>query len=322
MAIKIITDSSCDIATETLEKYNISTIPLFINIGEQSFQDGVNFDREQFYVNLPNYQDFPKTAAPSPETFTQKYQEAADEGYSAVFSIHVSGKLSGTINSAYIAAKEFDALPIYVIDSQNLSAGAGYVVTAAAKSAAHGASVEEVKKTIDDIIPRTYTVAVIESLEHLQHSGRMGKFVMALGSALSIRLILKMNRGHPGAEQFRTLNKIYQRLEDLAEKLGPFESFAFLHTNNPSRVKKIQEEIEDRCCLDIEPEVLKVNPVLGSHLGPSATGFSCVTIDYPTPSIFEKSMKSLKKAAKKIRLPNPSSLWGEKEEDQQNNDSE
>ena len=313
MSIKIITDSSCDIAQETLKQFNITTIPLFINIGDKSYQDGVDISREEFYTNLPNYLDFPKTAAPSPDVFTTAYQQAADEWYTAVFSIHVSGKLSGTINSAILAAKEFTTIPVFVIDSQNLSAGAGFVVIAAAKAAANDASIADVQKAIDDIIPRTYTVAVLDSLDHLQHSGRMGKFVMTLGSALSIRIILKMNRGRPAAEQFRTIKKTYARLEELAEKLGPFESFTFLHTNNPERIQSVKTNIADRCCIDIETQVLSVNPVLGSHLGPTATGFSCVTVDYPVPSVFERSLQSLKEAAKKLHLPNPSSLWGDKD---------
>jgi DegV family protein with EDD domain len=306
MKIKIITDSSCDLAPGVKEQFGIGVIPLYINIGDKSYVDGVDITREEFYTNLTSYEHYPKTAAPSPETFKEYYHQAAEDGYEAVFSIHVSGRLSATINSAHMAAKEFNEIPVHVIDSQNLSAGAGYVVQQAAQTALAGKTDKEVVAAIEDIMPRVYTFAIIDNLDHLKHSGRIAQFVTTLSSALKIRIMLKMNRGQPGAEQFRTMLKGMHRLEELAEKLQPFQEFVYLHTNNPQAIEQLSVKVNTILDDSVNPLLLPVNPVLGSHLGDTAYGFSCVTVEQPQASVFTRSLEKMKKAAR--------SVFGEQEE--------
>lgn len=308
MTVKIITDSSCDIAPGVKENLNIDVIPLFINIGDQSFIDGETITREEFYQNLTSYETYPKTAAPSPATFIERYQHAADEGFTEIISIHVSSKLSGTINSARIGAKEFSQIPVHVIDSQNLSAGAGFVVTQAAKASKDGKSIEEILEMLEDLLPRVYTFAIIDNLDHLKHSGRMAQIITTLSSMLKIRIMLKMGRGRPGAEQFRTLKKGLVRLEELVEKLSPYTDFHFVHTNADATLQQLIDTVEHLLDPKIQPQTLIVNPVLGSHLGPTAFGFSCVTENPPELSIFERSLESIKHAADTFKLPKITSL--------------
>lgn len=301
--IKIITDSSCDINSEALNQLPIEKIPLFINIGDKSYQDGVDISREDFYKNLNTMIPFPKTSAPSPETFRTAYRTAQKEGFEGVISIHVSGKLSATINSAYMAAAEITDFPVKVVDSQNLSGGAGFIVEEAARQAQAGKNMNEIIAKIDDVIQRTYTFAILENLDHLQNSGRMGQFITTMGSLLKIRIMLKMNRGKPGAEQFRTMKKGLERLIELTEKLAPFEKMVFLHTNNPTAIDLLKENCQNMQCDGLSPETMIVNPVLGTHLGPTAVGFSAVTVNYPDPSILERGLQSIKNAAQKIHFP-------------------
>ena len=320
MTVKIITDSSCDLAPGVKEELGIDVVPLYINIGEESFIDGVTIQRKEFYENLTSYPSYPKTAAPSPEFFKALYQKAADEGYTEVVSIHVSAKLSGTISSARLGADQFDQIPVHVIDSQNLSAGAGFVVQSAAQAAKEGKTIEEVLALIEDMLPRVYTFAIIDNLDHLKHSGRMVSIITTLSSVLKIRIMLKMGRGRPGAEQFRTFKKGLLRLEELAEKLSPFTHFHFVHTNTTEYINQLIETIGPKLNQNLNPQILTVNPVLGSHLGPTAFGFSCVTENPPEPSIFEKSLETIKQAAEGIKLPKaPSSLrsfLGDRDEDE------
>ena len=308
MAIKIITDNSCDIDPKVEAQFNIHKIPLYINIGEKSYLEGVDITREQFYAQLPTMKDFPKTAAPSPETFIKAYRQAQSEGFGGVLSIHVSGRLSATINSAYLAEKEITDFSVKVIDSQNLSGGAGFVVEAAARAAKEGHSLEQVVEVINNTIPRTYTFAILDGVDHLQHSGRMGQFITTLGSVLKIRLMLKMNRGRPGAEQFRTHKKGMERLGELIHKLAPFEKFVFLHANAPDSITEIKDIFTTLLGSAVDYPTMVINPVLGSHLGPTAVGFSAVTQNFPDASIFEKSLQSIKLAASKFHLPDVSNI--------------
>lgn len=320
MPVKIITDSSCDLAPGIRENYDVEVIPLYINIGDKSFIDGVTITREEFYQNLSTYSSYPKTAAPSPATFMEQYQKAADDGYTEVVSIHVSGKLSGTINSARMGAEEFGVIPVHVIDSQNLSAGAGFVVQHAAEAAKAGKTIDEVLEVIDDLLPRVYTFAVIANLDHLKNSGRMAQVITTLSSMLKIRIMLKMGHGRPGAEQFRTFKKSINRIIELAEHLKPFTDFHFVHTNTIETAEMLIRKIKPKLNTGIDPQVLTVNPVLGSHLGPTAFGFSCVTENPPELSIFERSIESIKHAVSDIKLPKPPSslrsFLGDKEKNE------
>jgi DegV family protein with EDD domain len=318
MTVKIITDSSCDLASEVKEAYNIDVIPLYINIGNESLIDGITITREEFYQNLTSYESYPKTAAPSLGVFIEHFQKAVDDGFSEIVTIHVSGKLSGTINAARLAAQEFDTIPVHVIDSQNLSAGAGFVVKYAAEAAQKGKSVNEILDLIDELVSRVYTFAVIADLDHLKHSGRMAQIITTLSSMLHIRLMLKMGHGRPGAEQFRTFKKSFNRLVELAEQLKPYTDFHFVHTNTLETIESLEKKITPLLEAPIHPQILTVNPVLGAHLGPTAFGFSCVTQNPPELSIFERSIETIRHAVDEIRIPKPTiklkSLLGDKDD--------
>ena len=307
MTVKVITDSSCDLAPGIKEQYDIDVIPLYINIGEKSFIDGETITREEFYQNLTSYEDYPKTAAPSPATFVEHFEQAVQDGYSEIISIHVSGKLSATINSARLGAEEFSKIPVHVIDSQNLSAGAGFVVQAAAAAAKEGKSCQEILDILEDMLPRVYTFAVIDNLDHLKHSGRMASIITTLSSMLKIRIMLKMGRGRPGAEQFRTYKKSFNRILELAAELSPFTHFHFVHTNTEETIEQFKLQIQPEVSEGFEPQTLRVNPVLGAHIGPTAFGFSCVTENPPELSIFEKSIATIKHAVEEIKFPKASS---------------
>ena len=128
MNTRIVTDSTCDLPAEVVNQYGIPVIPLSINVGDKSFLDGVDLSREEFYTQLPNFNPYPKTAAPGPEVFTLAYNCLADEGALAILSIHISETLSATVNSARMAAERFTRIPVLVLDSSQLSLGMGFLV--------------------------------------------------------------------------------------------------------------------------------------------------------------------------------------------------
>ncbi|MRR32690.1 DegV family EDD domain-containing protein, partial [bacterium] len=106
MTVSIVTDSTCDLPAETIARYSIQVIPLYINIDHQGYLDGIDITREEFYTRLPLYATPPSTAVPSTERFVAAYTTLADEGASEVLSIHISTALSGVMNVARIAAQE------------------------------------------------------------------------------------------------------------------------------------------------------------------------------------------------------------------------
>jgi len=144
MTIRIVTDSTCDLPLEIVRAHDISVVPLYINIGSDSYLDGVDITREEFYSNLPDYEDFPTTAVPGPERFSCVYEKLAGEGATEILSIHISPSLSAVINSARIAAENFVSAKATVLDSGQLSLGIGFMAQRAAQAAAEGLSLSDI----------------------------------------------------------------------------------------------------------------------------------------------------------------------------------
>ena len=138
MTIRVVTDSNCDLPPDLVKEHGIAVVPLHINVGRESYLDGVEMSRQQFYEGLPSFKTHPTTSVPSPGEFYQVYRRLADEGADQILSIHISVALSAVVNSARLAAEELPDLPVTVYDSGNLTLGTGFQVLAAAHAAGIG----------------------------------------------------------------------------------------------------------------------------------------------------------------------------------------
>ena len=158
MTVRIVTDSSCDLPAGVIARHGICVVPLYINVGSQGYLDGIDITRDEFYKNLPTFSKQPTTAVPSPQKFRAMYDALADEGASAVLSIHISSSLSATMNVAQVAAQETTSVPVTVIDSRQLSLGTGFLVETAAKLAQAGLTVSKILAALDEQIKRTHVL--------------------------------------------------------------------------------------------------------------------------------------------------------------------
>ncbi len=276
MTIRIVTDSNCDLPQELVAAHGIVVVPLHITIGTESYLDGVEMSRRQFYEGLPTFHTHPTTSVPSPGQFLQIYEQLIAEGAEAILSIHISTSLSATANSARLAAEEIKAVPVTVFDSGQLTLGTGLQVLAAARAAAAGHSPEEIVALLEDQAARTYCFAALDTLEFLRRSGRLSRFQWGLGSMLQIKPILTMNRGEPGMERVRTRNGATARLIEMVRHLGPLEELALVHTHAPERVEALRQQAQDLFPPGTTPLVAEVTPVIGAHIGPGAVGFVAV----------------------------------------------
>jgi DegV family protein with EDD domain len=276
MTIKIVTDSTCDLPEATVAEYGITVVPLYINFGDQSYLDGVELSRQEFYERLPDYETPPTTAAPGPEVYRQTYERLADEGATGVFSIHISISLSAVLDVARLGAKQTEAVPVTVFDSRQLSLGTGFLVLSAAKAAAEGRPMDEILSLLEEQISRSHVFAALDTLEFLRRSGRMSRVMAGLGSVLRIKPLLKMYDGNPTAERVRTRERATQRLISLLSELVPLEQVALVHTHAPDRAEELRQQVQH---LLPEGETLsvEVTSVIGAHIGPGAVGFACVT---------------------------------------------
>ncbi len=276
MTIRIVTDSACDLPQEIIRKHRITVIPLFINVGEQSYLDGINLSHQEFYERLPGFRPSPKTAAPSQEFFRKIFEQLATDGATEILSIHISAKLSAIVDIARTAAGETTRIPVTVFDSRQLSLGTGFQVMAAAQTAEQGYSLNEILSMLEDQIRRTHVFAALDTLEYLKRSGRMNFTISALGTLLQIKPIMKMYNGEATAERVRTRRGAVKRLVELGEEYSPYEKVALLHSHAAQRAQALLQDVR-RLLPDGEIWVEEITPVLGAHIGPGVIGFACIS---------------------------------------------
>jgi DegV family protein with EDD domain len=275
MSVRIVTDSTCDLPQEIIERYRIEVIPLYINVGEESYRDGIDLPREQFYQRLPGWNPPPTTAAPGAKVFKQIYDRLAAEGASEVLSIHISVSLSATPDVARQAAEMTTSVPVTVFDSRQLSLGTGFLVEQAAREAQAGRTVAEILPVLEGQIERTHVFAALDTLEFLRRSGRMNGTIAGIGSLLQVKPLLKMHDGDPTSERVRTREAAHRRLLTLLEEHLPVERIALVHTNADAAARALLARVKIDLPQD-EIESVDITPVIGAHIGPGAIGFALV----------------------------------------------
>ncbi len=276
MAVRIVTDSTCDLPAETIARFGIHVIPLYINVGNQGYLDGIDISREEFYTRLPFFSTHPTTAVPSTERFVAAYNTLADEGASEVLSIHISTKLSGVWNVASVAAQETTSTQVTVFDSGQLSLGTGFLVETAAEMAAAGGSAEEILRQLNDQVQRTRVFAMLDTLEFLKRSGRMNRYLAGLATLLQIKPIMTMQGGTPGSERVRTRDRALKRMVEMLAAAGSLERVAMVHTHASqvmlAELRAVAAHLLPQGAILTED----ITPVIGAHIGPDAVGFAVV----------------------------------------------
>jgi DegV family protein with EDD domain len=272
MAVRIVTDSTSDLPPALCERLGIAVVPLNVHVGERVYRDGVDLDAEQFFQILAARSDIPRTSQPSPALFAETYRQLTADG-SAVVSIHISSKLSGTVRSALLAR---DGLPepeqVTVIDSLSASLGLGLLVLEAAEQARAGASRETIVSWIERRIPMVRIMFVVDTLEYLQRGGRIGRASAFLGSLLSIRPILKLEEGEvQPVERVRTRARALDRLAEFVETFPRIDRLAILHGGAPGEAAALLDRIGARCPAE-RVLVGRYGPVIGAHAGPGGIG--------------------------------------------------
>jgi DegV family protein with EDD domain len=272
VAIRIVTDSSADLPPDLADRWKITVVPCNVVIDDMNYKDGVDLAPEEFYRKLDSSSRSPTTAQPSVADFRSVYQALLDQGHEIV-SIHVSGKLSGTLNSAERARDSLgESVPIEVIDSQLASLGMGLVVLRAARLAQETEPYRQLAKQVRSALPKTQCILVLDTLEYLQKGGRIGKAQAFLGSVLNVKPILKLRDGevHP-VERPRNLDRGVRRLAELARQYAPLRQLGVIYSTEPERATDLKHLLSD---LIPEEEIVtsRFGATLGTYVGPRAVG--------------------------------------------------
>jgi DegV family protein with EDD domain len=276
MPVRIVTDSTCDLPPEVIAELKIAVVPLYINFGSESYRDGVDLTRDQFYARLPGSHPSPTTSAPGTAAFVEVYQRLSAEGATGIVSIHIGSSLSNVFNVAQMAAPSITAVPLRVIDGGQITLGTGFLVVHAARLAASGASPDEIVAAVQSMAERTHSFAALDTLEYLRRGGRVNVIMFSVGTLLKMKPLLKMHAGKIVTDRARTSSGAIDRLIQLAQQLGPLEGVALVHASTPHRLELLRLQVQARLPGVPIRMVGEVAPVIGAHVGPGAVGLVCI----------------------------------------------
>jgi len=274
MAIRIITDSSADLPSDLAERLNITVIPCNVVVGDVSYKDGVDISPDELYGHLAAGINYPTTSQPSAADFQSVYTALADQGHS-ILSIHVSGKLSGTLNSAEQAKASMGGrVEIQIVDSQLASISLGLVVLAAVELAEKGLPLGDVASKVAGSLSLTKCYILLDTLEYLQKGGRIGKAQTFVGSILNVKPILGMEDGEAvPIERARNRQRGLRRLLELARQAAPLTQLAVIHSNDSLLAQGLRQELSE---LLPEDQIVsaRFGATLGTYIGPGAVGLA------------------------------------------------
>jgi DegV family protein with EDD domain len=276
MKISFVTDSTADIPSDLALKHDIEVVPALVNIRGQSYADGVDISREEFYTLLPSLNPPPTTSAPSVGSFQERYEKQLKAGATRILSIHPPNELSGTFNAARLAAQEFGER-VKVLDSGQLSLGIGFQILLAAEAAERGALLEEVTALVESVRKRVRVAALLSTLEYVRRSGRVSWARAVIGSLLHLQPLVELRYGVVHRlGQARTRAQGILRLTETLNSWGPLERLAVLHTNAEIAARQLLEEVRSK--VSIPPLMVNVTTAIGTHVGPDGLGFATVPI--------------------------------------------
>ncbi len=277
--IAIVTDSTATIPADLLKHYPVFVAPLQVIWDEKCYLDGIDIKPTEFYDRLSHSSTMPSTSQVTPANFMTVYEDLVRQDYQ-IISIHISQKLSGTLDSATQAKHQFPGARIELFDSATTAMAMGFQVLAVARAASLGASMDECLAVAKKAREHTGVLFMASTLEFLHRGGRIGGAARFLGTALDLKPILEVREGRIEAvERVRSINKAVDRLVELAVRRIDSRSpirLAAIHANDPENAASLLEKVKSKFGITeiSETMVAEVSPVLGTHTGPGTVGIA------------------------------------------------
>ncbi|MBS7345730.1 MAG: DegV family protein [Caryophanon sp.] len=273
--IHIVTDSTCDLSNEELQQLNIHVVPLTIQLGGQTYIDRVEIGQEEFLHKMAEVKELPKSSQPAPGKFVEIYESLATEPGDRIISIHMTGGMSGTVQSARQAAEMTD-VDVTVVDSFFIAWGLAFQLREAAKLREEGASVEDIVARLDVVRANTRLFVVVDTLENLMKGGRIGRGMGLLGSFLNIKPIATMDEGSllqvaKVRSHKQVVKYCFEQYEQ--ETAGKtVKAVGISHADGMSTMgQPLKELIEQSGFTNVDTAF--TCPIISTHTGPGAIGF-------------------------------------------------
>lgn len=277
--VKIVTDSLADIPPQVARALHITTVPCIVRFGDEEFHDRVDLFPSEFYQRLTSSPTLPATSQPDPGVFEKIYRDLAHDT-DQILAIHTISSLSGIYNASRIAAESIPNVHIELIDSGQVTMALGWIVIHAARAAQEGATLDEIRAVVKDVLPRAHIIAMLNTLEYAKRGGRLGKGAALVGTLLNVKPLLSIVNGEiVPVENVRTQKRALERLVEIALGSGPIQDLAVIHAAGQDLAARIKESLSETFPAD-HILMSEAGPVLGTHVGPGAVGIAWVTGKY------------------------------------------
>lgn len=271
--IRIIVDSSADYQAKELQAQNIELVPITVTIGDRSYLDGIDLERDTFYEILTESGQFPKTSQPSPQSYLDVFLDAKEKN-DDVICITVSSALSGTCQSATLAKSMADYDNIHIVDSL----GATHIIRIMADYACtlrdQGLTAPAIVAALATLRPRIKVTAVLDTLEYLQRGGRLSKTAAAIGELASLKPMITITQEGIVGILGKSIgkNKAAQNMLKFiqGEEIDPSFPVYTLYTYGTDNCVRFEKRLSEEC---IHPtKRLQIGPSIGAHIGPETFG--------------------------------------------------
>ncbi len=279
--LRIAIDTAGDIPADWVSEFDVHMIPINIHFGEQTFYQGVDLDNEGFYKLVDESGVIPKTSQPTPKQFVEFYRQIADPGDS-ILSIHVTSKLSGTYESAELAARELEGeYNVIPFDSAAGSAAQGYMAQEARQMERDGSSIEAILERLKAIRKYIEVILTLDTLDYARMSGRVGTMQAAMASLLNVKPIVLLTDGLlEMSDKVRTRSKsLEQVLSMIKERIGDrLANVAVVHARDPKAGEALLEKVSK--VLNCNSLILtELSIGIAANLGPGTVGIIAYPID-------------------------------------------
>jgi DegV family protein with EDD domain len=267
---QLVVDSTADLPTETLERLGIIMVPLKVHFGQEEFRDRVELDGDAFFKRLETATELPTTSQPSPGEFLAVYRGVpAGE---PIISIHLAEQLSGTVQSARLAAEDLPDRDIRVIDSGNVTAALAMMTLQAAEMIAAGKSPDEIETTLLELRPRARLVAILDTLKYVVMGGRVSRLQGAIGGMLRVKPLMLVYLGEiHRMTPARTWSQAFQKVVEDIKEHGGAERIGILDAQAPESRAALRAELE-KSFPGVPITEGALGAVIGTHGGPGAIG--------------------------------------------------
>jgi DegV family protein with EDD domain len=274
--LAIVTDSTADLRPEELDSLRVRSVPLYVHFQGEVYRDWIDIDPARIVAGVESGADLPSTSQPSPEDFSRAYAEAAAAGATEILTITITSGMSGTFQSANLAAKDAPA-PVTVVDSQNASAGVAILVKQAAKMRDEGAALADIVATLEEMKRHMLVLFSVGTLDYLQKGGRIGRASALLGGLLNIRPILTLEEGKIGSAAKargtkKAIAQIVERVKAHADAHPGELALDFLHIQDEPAARNLRQAVVDAGVPFTEGRVYEIGAVIAAHVGPGTFG--------------------------------------------------